>query len=79
MQGSSSAVSNSVSHVSFMYNISRHNVPKSKHLLQFDTPADDIIAVSACINQLLPLRNNVHLHNIPREDIVSGIDLLCTE
>ena len=79
MQGSSSAVSNSISHISFMYNISRHNLPKSKHSLQFDTPADDVIAVSACINQLLTLRDNVHLGNIPREDIVSGIDLLCTK
>ena len=79
MQGSSSAVSNSVSHISFLYNISRHNVPKSKFLLQFDTPADHVVAVSACLNQSLTLRNNVHLGNIPREDIISGIDLLCTE
>ena len=43
MQGSSSAVSNSVSHISFLYNISRHNVPKSKQSLQFDTPADDVV------------------------------------
>ena len=63
----------------FLYNISRHNVPTSKHSLQFDTPADDVVAVSACINQLLTLRNNVHLGNIPREDIISGIDLLCTK
>ena len=75
MQGSSSAVSNSVSHISFLYNISRHNVPKSKYSLQFD----DVVAVSACINQLLTLRNNVHLGNITREDIISGIDLLCTK
>ena len=60
-----------------MYDISHHNVPKSKHLLQFDTPADDVVAVSACINQLLTLRNNVNLGNIPREDILSRIDLLC--
>ena len=79
MQGSSSAVSNSVSHISFLYNISRHNVPTSRHSLQFDMPADDVVAVSACIKQLLTLRNNVHLGNIPREDIISGIDLLCTE
>ena len=79
MQGSSSAVSNSVSHISFLYNISRHNVPTSRHSLQIDMPADDVVAVSACINQLLTLRNNVHLGNIPREDIISGIDLLCTE
>ena len=26
-----------------MYNISRHNVPKSKHSLQFDRPADDLV------------------------------------
>ena len=32
----------------------------SKHLLHFDTPADDVVAVSACINQLLTLRNDVH-------------------
>ena len=51
----------------------------SKHPLQFDTPADDVVAVSACINQLLTLRNNVQLGNIPREDIISGIDLLCTD
>ena len=49
MQGSSSAVSNSVSHISFLYNISRHNVPTSKHSLLFDTTADDVVAVSACI------------------------------
>ena len=55
--------------------LSRHNVPKSKYSLQFDTPADDVVAVSACINQLLTLRNNVHLGNIPQEDIISGIDL----
>ena len=78
MQGSSSAVSNSVSHISFLYNISRHNVPKSKHSLQVDTP-DDVVAVSACINQLLTLRKNVHLGNIPLEEKASGIDLLCTE
>ena len=79
MQGSRSAVSNSVSHISFLYNISCQNVPKSKHSLQFDTPDENVVAVSACINQLLTLRNNVHLGNIPREDIVSGIALLCTE
>ena len=71
MQGNRSAVSNSVSHISFLYNISRHNVPNSKHSLQFDTPADDVVAVSACINQLLTLRNNVYLGNIPREDTTS--------
>ena len=79
MQGSSSTGSNSVSHISFLYNISRHNVPKSKHSLQFDTPADDVVAVSTCINQLLTLGNNVHLGNIPREDIISGSDLFCTK
>ena len=79
MQGSSSAVSNSASHISFLYNISLHNVPTSKHSLHFDTPAGNVVAVSACIIQLLTLRNNVHLGNIPREDIISGIDLLCTE
>ena len=79
-QGSSSAVSNSVNHISFLYNnISCHNIPKSKHSLQFDTPDDDVVAVSACVNQVLTLRNIVHLGNIPREDIISGIDLLCTE
>ena len=62
-----------------MYNISRHNVPTSKHSLQFDTPADDVVAESACVNQSLTLRNNVHIGNITREDIISGIDLLCTE
>ena len=61
IQGSSSAVSNSVSHISFLYNISRHNVPKSKLSLQFDTPPDDVVTVSACIYQLLTLRNNLHL------------------
>ena len=35
--------------------------------------------LSACINQLLTLRNNVHLGKIPREDIIFGIDLLCIE
>ena len=49
-------------------NISRHNEPQSKHSLEFDTPADDVVAVSACINQLLTLRSNVHLGNIPPED-----------
>ena len=58
MQGSRSAVSNSDSHISFLYNISRHNVPTSKHSLQFDTPADDVVAVSACINQLLTLKKH---------------------
>ena len=79
MQGSSTAVSYSVSHISFLYNISRHNIPKSKYSLQFDTPADDVVAVSACINQLLTLRNNVDSGNITREDIIFGIDLLYTE
>ena len=79
MQGSSSTVSNSVSHIFFLYIKARHNVPESKHSLQFDTPADDVVVVSACINQLLTLRNNVHLGNISREDRVSGIDFLYTE
>ena len=33
MQGSSTSISNSVSHISCLYNIPRHNVPISKHLL----------------------------------------------
>ena len=46
MQGSSTPVSNSVSHIFCLYNmeaynIPRHNVPNSKLLLQFDTPAND--------------------------------------
>ena len=41
MQGSSTSISNSVSHISCLYNIPRHNVPISKHLLQFNTLADD--------------------------------------
>ena len=66
--------------IQFLYNISRHIVPKSKYSLQFETPADNVVAVSACINHSLStLRNNVHLGSIPREDIISGIDLLCTE
>ena len=36
---------------------------------------DDVVAVSACINQILTLTNNVHLGNIPQEDIISGIDM----
>ena len=41
MQGSSTSISNSVSHISCLYNIPRHNVPNSKLLVQFNTPVDD--------------------------------------
>ena len=78
MQGSSLSITSSVSHISFLYNISRHSVPNSKHLLQCDRPADDVIAVSDFIKQLLTLKNNVYL-SITTLDIKSGIGFLCTQ
>ena len=83
MQGNNSAVSNSVSQI-YLFCIIYHAImylSPNTCIHTFDTPADDAVAVSACIKQLLTLRNNVHLGNIhvPQEDIVSGIDLLCTE
>ena len=83
MAGSQSSVSNSLSHVSEFFNISRDNVNDFvSNGLFVSNDSDEDIAIAGVITELLDFISLQYLNVMPsvlsREDCLSMIEFLCT-